>query len=194
MANKRQDFISCLRAHSQEHIRERRSQEGGIKGRMSSLRLSFAHHETSYPERTYLFPHERTALHLGSETLKLFLCIFSLLRGVQSDKSLLHPRASLSTNDIVCGPPPPLRGPGLHKLSRALPTSGHATPLNTIPSSTRLVLYPADPPTPQFLRRLTLQRLAILRSPFQCPFVRIPSIASSDPPCSSYCFGSVTSL
>ena len=78
MTNTRQGFISCLRAHSQEHVRERLSQEGSIKGRMSSLRLSFTHHETSYPERTYLYPHERTALHLGSETLKLFLCIFSL--------------------------------------------------------------------------------------------------------------------
>ena len=53
-------------------------QRQGIKGRVPSLRLSSIHHETSYPEGTYLCPHERTALHLGSETLKLFLCIFSL--------------------------------------------------------------------------------------------------------------------
>ena len=32
MTNTRQDFFSCLRAHSQEHTHEQRSQEGSIKG------------------------------------------------------------------------------------------------------------------------------------------------------------------
>ena len=80
---------------------------------MSSLRLSVMHHENI--ERRYLYPHERTALHLGSDTLKLFLVyLLSPLRSIIRQLSLLH---TLSTNDIVCGPPPPLRGPCLHYTS-----------------------------------------------------------------------------
>ena len=64
----------------------------------------------------------------------------------------------------------------INKLSRALPTSGHAASLGRIPSSTRASsCIPLTPLRLPFLRRLTLQRLAFLRSPFQCPFVCIPS-------------------
>ena len=67
----------------------------------------------------------RTALHLGSETLKLFLCIFSLpkkynqtilfLPVLSYSSSTRSPRTHrTSDDDVVCGPLPSLRGPGLH--------------------------------------------------------------------------------
>ena len=68
----------------------------------------------------------RTALHLGSKTLKLFLCIFSLpkkynqttlfLPVLSYSSSTRSPRTHrTSDDDVVCGPLPSLRGPGLHK-------------------------------------------------------------------------------
>ena len=54
---------------------------------MFSLRPSYVHHGQPYP-RTNEHILTRTALHLGSETLKLFLCIFSLPRSIIRQHSL----------------------------------------------------------------------------------------------------------
>ena len=73
----------------------------------------------------------RTALHLGSETLKLFLCIFSLPKKYNQtilflpvhsySSSTRSPRTHrASDDDVVCGPLSSLRGPGLH-LGRPCP-------------------------------------------------------------------------
>ena len=102
--------------------------EGKAKRRMFSLRPSFIHHEQSYLRTNEYLKRSsnehiltRTALHLGSGTLKLFLCIFSLpekynqttlFLPVHSYSRSPHTHRT-SDDDVVCGPLPSLRGPGL---------------------------------------------------------------------------------
>ena len=100
-------------------------------------------HRTNIP----LYPHKRTALHLGSETLSYSRVpphpekcnrtssLVDSLPGLQGNTSSLETSTSSEgqtsrargmkgledfipyTNDVVCGPPRQLRGPGLHSLS-----------------------------------------------------------------------------
>ena len=133
-----------LTTYDDECAHERRSQarRQSIKGGCSpSDPASFTTNKHTFErtniskiiERTYphtnISSHEhiltRTALHLGSETLKLFLCIFSLPKKYNQtilflpvhsySSSTRSPRTHrTSDDDVVCGPLPSLRGPGLH--------------------------------------------------------------------------------
>ena len=117
------------------------STKQSIKGGCSpSDPASFHHEQTCLRTNEYLKDHRtnipshehiltRTALHLGSETLKLFLCIFSLpkkynqtilsLPVLSYSSSTRSPRTHrTSDDDVVCGPLPSLRGPGLQEEKR----------------------------------------------------------------------------
>ena len=101
---------------------------------MASLRLSVIHHKTSYPERTYLYPHERTYLYPRTncstpwerDPKVILVYLLSSLRSIIRQLSLCTRSThslcahSLSSNDIVCGPPPSLQGPDLQFFSAAL--------------------------------------------------------------------------
>ena len=95
---------------------------------MASLRLSAIHHKTSYPERTYLYPHERTYLYPRTNCSTpwernpkvILVYLLSSLRSKIRQLSLVHSLLEATCGNVVCGLLSASWGPGLHNDANLL--------------------------------------------------------------------------